>query len=72
MICILLVCALVSGSARECDREKTPDIVPLPREIAATWTECRDAARELRAVTPANLRIVRFEWYRPQTQEAKR
>ena len=74
MICVLLVCALVHGSGTQCDLTQPPELVPLPRELAATWQECQQAARELRSVTPANLRIVRFEWYRPEThtQEAKK
>jgi hypothetical protein len=69
MICQLIVCAIIAGTATQCDLEKPPELVPLPRELAATWQECRDAARELRNVTPANLRIVRFEFYTPEKHE---
>jgi hypothetical protein len=74
MICVLLVCTLLHGTATQCDLTQPPELVPLPPVLAATWTECRDAARELRAVTPANLRIVRFEFYAPEkhTQEARK
>ena len=73
MICALIVCAVVFGTAQQCDLSQPVESIPLPREAARTWAECRDAARELRAVTPANWRIVRFEYYTPQhqTQEAK-
>ena len=74
MICFILACALlVGGGPTQCDLSQPPESIPLPREAARTWAECRDAARELRAVTPANFRIVRFEFFTPQshTQEAK-
>jgi hypothetical protein len=70
MICHLIVCAIVAGTATQCDLTQPPELVPLPPVLAATWAECQQAARELRAVTPANLRIVRFEFYRPQQQGA--
>ena len=72
MICALVICALLHGTATQCDLSQPPELVPLPRNLAATWQECRDAARELRGVTPANLRIVRFEFYTPQQQEARK
>jgi len=73
MICALVICTLLHGSGTQCDLEKPPELVPLPPVLAATWAECRDAARDLRRLTPANLRIVRFEYYTPkptQTQTA--
>lgn len=74
MICVLVACAIIAGTAQKCDLTKPPELVPLPPVLAATWQECQQAARDLRAVTPANLRIVRFEFYTPEkhTQEAKR
>ena len=72
MICALVICALLHGSGTQCDLEKPPELIPLPPVLAATWAECRDAARDLRMLTPANLRIVRFEFYTPQQQEARK
>ena len=74
MICFVIACAVIFGTAQKCDMSVPVESIPLPREIAASWQECRDAARDLRAVTPANFRIVRFEYFTPQsrTQEAKR
>jgi hypothetical protein len=68
MICHLIACAIVFGTAQQCDLSQPVESIPLPREAARTWAECRDAARDLRAVTPANFRIVRFEFFTPQTQ----
>lgn len=71
MICHLVICTLLHGTATQCDLTQPPELVPLPRELAATWTECRDAARDLRMLTPANLRIVRFEYYTPKPKETQ-
>jgi hypothetical protein len=74
VICIILFCALVNGSQSQCDLSRAPEIVQVPRAISETWAECRDVARDLRQLTPDNLRIVRFEFYTPEkhTQEARK
>lgn len=69
MICHLIVCALIAGTATQCDLTQPPELVPLPRNLAATWQECRDAARELRQAAPAGLRVIRFEFYTPTRQQ---
>lgn len=71
MICVLLVCTLLHGSGTQCDLSAPPELIPLPSNLAATWQECRDAARDLRMLTPANLRIVRFEYYTPKPKETQ-
>lgn len=69
MICVLVLCVLVSGSARECSPDSMEAFyIDEPK----TRAECRDSFRMLQHVLPANLRLVRFDWAKPQVQEARK
>jgi hypothetical protein len=68
MMCILVLCALVSGSARECSADSMEAFYITEPQSRA---ECKDAFAMLKHVLPANLRLVRFEWAKPQVQTAQ-
>lgn len=74
MICAIIICALLQGGGpRECDRSQPPQIVDLPH--IKSWSDCRDvfrAAHQGEIPVPANLRLVRFEFYTRQTEVAAR
>lgn len=69
MICIVAICAILSGTVREC----APDSMEaFYLDEPRTRAECRDVFQALHTILPANLRLVRFEWAKPQTQEARK
>ena len=68
----LIVCELLSGSVRECDRAIPPTIVEVPQ--ITTYRECVEAARRVwrgEVPLPAGLRLTRIDMMPPEpTQEA--
>lgn len=66
MVCILVICTLLtSGGPRECEKDSLePFYISEPQSRA----ECRDSFKMLQHVLPANLRLVRYEWAKPQVQ----
>ena len=69
MICVIVICALLSGGG---PRECTPDsLEPFYIDEPKTRAECRDTFRMLQHVLPANLRLVQFDWFKTQTQTAQ-
>lgn len=74
-VCVFLVCELLSGSVRECDRAIPPTIVEIPQ--ITTYGACVEAARRVwrgEVPLPAGLRLQRIDMMPPiehQTQEAK-
>lgn len=69
MICVIVICALLSGGGpRQCEPESLePFYISEPQSRA----ECRDTFKMLRHVLPANLRLVSFDWFKPQVQTAQ-
>lgn len=69
-VCIVVLCALVSGGGpRQCAADSMEAFyLDEPR----TRAECRDVFNGLHTILPANLRLVRFEWAKPQVQEARK
>lgn len=63
-VCIILICVLASGSARQCEG----DIEAFYLDEPKTRAECREIFKALPHVTPANIRVVGFDWQKPQTQ----
>ena len=77
MICTLLICALVAGSATECQRGPGAyELVDLPHITTAAG--CKQVADDIRSGAlplPAGLRFVRRDMMppkQPETQEKKR
>jgi hypothetical protein len=69
MICIVVICALLSGGGpRECEKDS---LEPFYLDEPRTRLECREVFYGLQAILPANLRLVRFDWAKPQTQTAE-
>lgn len=70
MICVIVMCALLSGGGpRQCE----PDTMEaFYLDEPQTRAECRDVFKALPYILPANLRLVRFDWAKPQTQEARK
>ena len=77
MICTLLICALVAGSATECQRGPGAyELVEIDRITTAAG--CKQVADDIRSGAlplPAGLRFVRRDMMppkQPETQETKR
>ena len=69
MTCIIVLCVILSGTIRECSADSMEAFyIDEPQSRA----ECRDVFRALHTILPANLRLVRFEWAKPQVQEARK
>jgi hypothetical protein len=65
MTCIIVLCVILSGTVRECSADSMEAFyIDEPQSRA----ECRDSFKMLQHVLPANLRLVRFEWAKPQVQ----
>lgn len=72
-VCVFLVCELLSGSARECDRAIPPTIVEIPQ--ITTYGACVEAARRVwrgEVPLPAGLRLTRIDMMPPQPQQEAR
>lgn len=72
-ICTLIICELLSGSVRECDRTIPPTIVEIPQ--ITTYGACVEAARRVwrgEVPLPAGLRLQKIEMMVPEVQEAKK
>lgn len=65
MTCIIALCVILSGTVREC----APDsLEAFYLDEPRTRSECREVFYGLQDILPANLRLVRYEWAKPQVQ----
>ncbi len=77
MICVITICALIAGSATQCDRAPG-SFQLLELDEIRTATGCKaiaDGIRDGSIPTPPGIRLVRRDMLpprEPQTQEAKR
>ena len=72
-VCTLIICELLSGSVRECDRAVPVTIVEVP--AITRYADCVQAARRVwsgEVPLPAGLRLQRIEMMLPEVQEARK
>lgn len=70
MTCVIAICVLLAGGGpKQCTPES---IEAFYLEEPRTRAECKETFVMLRHVLPANLRLVSFDWFKPQQQEARR
>lgn len=70
MICVIVICTLLSGGG---PRECTPEgLEAFYIDEPKTRAECRETFKMLQHVLPANLRLVQFDWFKPERQEARK
>lgn len=69
MICVIALCVLLTGGG---PRECSPDSMEaFYLEEPRTRAECKETFGMLKHVLPANLRLVSFDWFKPQVQTAQ-